>query len=70
MFYVYFESIDLADNINDDIDKYKKCCQTENIVLGEKCCQTDLDMAELGRHTCNISLMSSAVQKNNFYRLS
>ena len=43
------ESIDLADNSNDDNDNHNKCCQTENIVLAEKCCQTDLDMAELGR---------------------
>ena len=43
------ESIDLSDNINDDIDNHNKCCQTENIVLAEKCCQTDLDMAQLGR---------------------
>ena len=42
------ESIDLADNSNDD-NKHNKCCQTENIVLAEKCCQTDLDMAQLDR---------------------
>ena len=43
------ESTDLADNSNDDIDNHNKCCQTENIVLAEKCCQTDLDKAQLGR---------------------
>ena len=39
------ESIDLADN------NHNKCCQTENIVLAEKCCQTqsDLDLAQLDR---------------------
>ena len=37
------ESIDLADN------NHNKCCQTENIILAEKCCQTDLDMAQLDR---------------------
>ena len=42
------ESIDLADNSNDD-NNHNKCCQTENIVLAEKCCQTDLDMAQLDR---------------------
>ena len=42
------ESIDLADNSNDD-NNYNKCCQTENIVLAEKCCQTDLDMTQLDR---------------------
>ena len=41
------ESINLADNSNDDKDKHSKCCQTENSVLAEKCCQTDLDMAQL-----------------------
>lgn len=43
------ESIDLSDTSNDDIDNHNKCCHTGNIVLPEKCCQTDLDMAQLGR---------------------
>ena len=42
------ESIDLAHNSNDD-NNHNKCCQTENIVLAEKCCQTDPDMAQLDR---------------------
>ena len=82
------ESINLADNSNDDDDNHNKCCQTENSVLAEKCCQPDLDMAQLdiqqiyiqhitdldmaqlltySRSTFNISLMSSAVQKDNSY---
>ena len=43
------ESINLADNSNDDNDNHNKCCQTENIVLVEEYCQTDLDMAQLDR---------------------
>ena len=43
------ESINLADNSNDDNDDHNKCCQTENVVLAEEYCQTDLDMAQLDR---------------------
>ena len=43
------ESINLADNSNDDNDHHNKCCQTENIVLAEEYCQTELDMAQLDR---------------------
>ena len=43
------ESINLADNSNDDNDNHNKCCQTENVVLAEEYCQTDLDMAQLDR---------------------
>ena len=43
------ESINLADNSNDDNDNHHKCCQTENVVLAEEYCQTDLDMAQLDR---------------------
>ena len=43
------ESINLADNIDDDNDNHNKCCQTENVVLAEEYCQTDLDMAQLDR---------------------
>ena len=43
------ESINLADNSNDDNDDHNKCCQTENIVLAEEYCQTELDMAQLYR---------------------
>ena len=38
------ESINLAEN-----DNHTKCSQTERSVLAEKCCQTDLDMAQLDR---------------------
>ena len=43
------ESINLADNSNDDNDDHNKCCQTGNIVLAEEYCQTELDMAQLDR---------------------
>ena len=39
------ESINLADNSNDDNGNHNKSSQTENSVLPEKCCQTDLDIA-------------------------
>ena len=41
------ESINLANNSNDDNDNHNKWCQTENNVLAERSCQTDLDMAQL-----------------------
>ena len=43
------ESINLAVKSNDDNDDHNKCCQTENIVLAEEYCQTELDMAQLDR---------------------
>ena len=41
------ESINLADNSNDDNDHHNKCCQTENIVLAEEYCQTELDRQQI-----------------------
>ena len=41
------ESINLADNSNDDNDHHNKCCQTENIVLVEEYCQTELDRQQI-----------------------
>lgn len=41
------ESINLADNSNDDNDDHNKCCQTENIVLAEEYCQTELDRQQI-----------------------
>ena len=41
------ESINLADNSNDDNDHHNKCCQTENIVLAEEYCQTELDREQI-----------------------
>ena len=41
------ESINLADNSNDDNDDHNKCCQTENIVLAEEYCQTQLDRQQI-----------------------
>ena len=38
------ESINLADN-----DNHTRCSPTERSVSAEKCCQTDLDMAQLDR---------------------
>ena len=41
------ESINIADNSNDDNDDHNKCCQTENIVLAEEYCQTELDRQQI-----------------------
>ena len=41
------ESINLADNSNGDNDDHNKCCQTENIVLAEEYCQTQLDRQQI-----------------------
>ena len=64
------ESIDLADNSNDDNDNHNKCCQTENIVLAEKCCQTDLDMAELGRQQTYMQHITDEVSRTKEQLLS